>query len=90
MKTNDLPERCIIDIGLNSPSEIQRELHYLGCIWASNESLLKLSYPNITCYRKEGTYIFYGTDLQEVRNAFPDLIVISFKNFTNTKRLYYD
>jgi hypothetical protein len=90
MKTSDLPEHCIINIGLNSPMEVQRELHYLGCTWASGASLLTLTYPSITCYRKEGNYIFYGTDLQEVRNKFPDYIVISLENFSNTKRLYDD
>lgn len=90
MKTNDLPECCIIDIGLHSPSQVQKELHYLGYRWASGSSLLTLSYPNITCYKKIGNYIFYGADLQEVKDKNPNLIVIQFENFCNTKRLYED
>jgi hypothetical protein len=90
MKTSDLPERCIIDIGSNSPMEIQKELHYLGYTWASGASLLTLTYPNITCYKKVGNYIFYAGDLQELKNKSPNFIVIKFENFSNTKRLYDD
>ena len=90
MKTSDLPERCIIDIGLKSPMEVQKELHYLGYTWASGASLLTLSYPNITCYKKIRNLIFYGTNLQDVKDKNPNLIVIRFENFSNTKRLYED
>lgn len=90
MKINDLPERCIIDIGSNSPMEIQRELHYLGYSWGSGASLLTLTYPSITCYKKEGNFIYYGTDLNDLKIKFPDYFVISLENFSNTKRLYDD
>ena len=90
MKINDLPEHCIIDIGSKSPMEIQRELHHLGYSWGSGASLLKLSYPNIKCYKKEGNFIYYGTDLQNVKDKNPNFIVIHFDNFSNIKRLYDD
>lgn len=90
MKINDLPERCIIDIGSKSPMEIQRELHHLGYSWGSGASLLRLSYPNIKCYKKEGNFIYYGTNLDVLKNRFPDYFVISLENFSNTKRLYDD
>lgn len=90
MKTSDLPEHCIIDIGSKSPMEIQRELHHLGYSWGSGASLLKLSYPNIKCYKKEGNFIYYGTNLDVLKSRYPNLIVIQFENFSNTKRLYED
>ena len=90
MKISDLPKHCIIDIGLHSPSQVQKELHYLGYTWASGSSLLTLSYPNITCYEKVGNFIFYGSDLQKMKDKNPDVIVIQFENFINTKRLYED